>query len=58
MNKTHIQIINEFKKVIPPLRASLYKGQAGKIVVVGGSAEYTGAPYYSAMAALRCVTPN
>lgn len=31
----------------------LYKGAAGRIAIVGGSREYTGAPYYAAMAALR-----
>jgi len=30
------------------------KGQAGRIGIVGGSLEYTGAPYFSATAALRC----
>jgi ATP-dependent NAD(P)H-hydrate dehydratase len=30
-----------------------YKGNCGKVAVVGGSAEYTGAPYYAAVAALR-----
>ncbi|PJF17807.1 ATP-dependent (S)-NAD(P)H-hydrate dehydratase [Paramicrosporidium saccamoebae] len=29
-----------------------------KIAVVGGSLEYTGAPYFAAMAALRTVTPS
>jgi ATP-dependent NAD(P)H-hydrate dehydratase len=30
-----------------------YKGNSGKVAVVGGSIEYTGAPFYSAIAALR-----
>jgi ATP-dependent NAD(P)H-hydrate dehydratase len=30
-----------------------YKGNSGKVAVIGGSAEYTGAPYYAAVAALR-----
>lgn len=29
------------------------KGQAGRIAVLGGSAEYTGAPYFAAISALR-----
>ncbi|KAK6096628.1 hypothetical protein MT418_003453 [Batrachochytrium dendrobatidis] len=41
-----------FKRVIPPLSTRLHKGQSGRIGVVGGSLEYTGAPYYAAMAAL------
>lgn len=30
-----------------------YKGNCGKVAVIGGSEEYTGAPYYAAIAALR-----
>lgn len=38
----------------PPLfAATKYKGQAGKIAVIGGSREYTGAPFFAAMAALK-----
>jgi ATP-dependent NAD(P)H-hydrate dehydratase len=43
-----------FRKVIPDLDdAKLYKGATGKVVVVGGSEEYTGAPFYAASSALR-----
>jgi len=38
---------------IPPLTPGRYKGQAGRVAVVGGCAEYTGAPFFAAMAALR-----
>jgi ATP-dependent NAD(P)H-hydrate dehydratase len=39
---------------VPDLeRPDLYKGATGRLAVVGGSAEYTGAPYFAAMAALR-----
>ena len=41
------------KQIIPPLTNNLYKGQMGRIGVIGGSIDYTGAPYYSAQAALR-----
>lgn len=30
-----------------------YKGQHGRLGIIGGSVEYTGAPYYAATAALR-----
>lgn len=33
--------------------ADKYKGQAGKIAVVGGCREYTGAPFFASMAALK-----
>eukprot|EP00127_Corallochytrium_limacisporum_P007153 Clim_evm26s243 gene=Clim_evmTU26s243 len=38
--------------VPPPLRVG-HKGQAGKIMIVGGCDEYTGAPYYAAESSLR-----
>ena len=33
--------------------ADKYKGQAGKIAVIGGCREYTGAPYFAAISALK-----
>lgn len=45
--------IRLFRKAAPALDGVSYKGQAGKIAVVGGSLEYTGAPYFAAMAAMR-----
>ena len=38
--------------VIPMLSDDLHKGQSGRIGVVGGSVEYTGAPYFAAISAL------
>ncbi|CAG0887803.1 unnamed protein product [Cyprideis torosa] len=32
---------------------SSHKGQSGRVAVIGGSAEYTGAPYFSGMTAMR-----
>ncbi|KAI8909642.1 Ribokinase-like protein [Gorgonomyces haynaldii] len=45
--------IQNLKQLMPPLNYKLYKGQSGRVGVVGGSIEYTGAPFYSAFAALR-----
>ncbi|KAJ8907422.1 hypothetical protein NDN08_007534 [Rhodosorus marinus] len=42
-----------FSECIPRFSDSNHKGQHGRIGVVGGSLEYTGAPYYAATAALR-----
>jgi len=39
--------------LIPRLTAELHKGQCGKVGVVGGCLEYTGAPYYAAFTALK-----
>jgi ATP-dependent NAD(P)H-hydrate dehydratase len=38
---------------IPPLLGTFRKGQHGRVVVVGGSDEYTGAPYYAAISSLK-----
>ncbi len=44
---------NAFKSIIPPLIPSNHKGMMGRIGVVGGSKDYTGAPFYGADGALR-----
>ena len=41
------------KSIIPEMGYSLHKGSMGRICVFGGSEEYTGAPYYSAISSLR-----
>lgn len=41
------------KQLAPPLCGGKHKGQAGKIGVIGGSLEYTGAPYFAAISALK-----
>lgn len=41
------------RALVPSLAWSAYKGQAGKVAVVGGCFEYTGAPYYAAVSALK-----
>ncbi|ESO03381.1 hypothetical protein HELRODRAFT_185644 [Helobdella robusta] len=47
------QLVTLINSIIPPLCNKLYKGQAGKIAVIGGSKEYTGAPYFAAISALK-----
>lgn len=41
------------RQCVPVLTNDLHKGQAGRVGVVGGSFEYTGAPYFAAMSALK-----
>ncbi|MCF8885314.1 MAG: NAD(P)H-hydrate dehydratase [Nitrososphaerota archaeon] len=49
-----IEVDEEFvRRVIKPRKASSHKGQNGVVLVVGGSWMYHGAPFLSAMAALR-----
>ncbi|XP_054718958.1 ATP-dependent (S)-NAD(P)H-hydrate dehydratase-like [Uloborus diversus] len=40
-------------KIIPPLSSDYHKGQAGRIGIIGGSKDYTGAPYFAAISALK-----
>ncbi|KAL4691205.1 hypothetical protein H8959_014166 [Pygathrix nigripes] len=41
------------RNIIPPLSSTTHKGQDGRIGVVGGCQEYTGAPYFAAISALK-----
>ncbi|KAA0172123.1 hypothetical protein FNF27_06158 [Cafeteria roenbergensis] len=41
------------RKFVPSFAVPFHKGQHGRVVVIGGSIEYSGAPCYAAMAALR-----
>ncbi|KAF9530476.1 H-hydrate dehydratase [Crepidotus variabilis] len=47
-------IFEQIKKLIPPLDGSLHKGQSvGRVGVLGGALDYTGAPFFAAMSAQR-----
>jgi ATP-dependent NAD(P)H-hydrate dehydratase len=48
-----IKIRSLIEKIIPDLEHQTLKGDNGVVGVVGGSFEYTGAPYYSAISALK-----
>ncbi|KAM0787355.1 hypothetical protein ACM66B_003441 [Microbotryomycetes sp. NB124-2] len=50
---SHKQILSQCRKLIPPLTNELHKGQAGRIGVIGGSADYSGAPFFASMSTLR-----
>ncbi|KAK3902598.1 Ribokinase-like protein [Staphylotrichum tortipilum] len=41
------------RRMIPPMLEQFHKGQLGRVGVIGGSEDYTGAPYFSAMASAR-----
>ncbi|XP_017884293.1 ATP-dependent (S)-NAD(P)H-hydrate dehydratase isoform X1 [Ceratina calcarata] len=47
------RMLKGIRRIIPNLNNTKYKGQDGRIGIFGGSSEYTGAPYYTAMSALR-----
>ncbi|KAJ3515179.1 hypothetical protein NLJ89_g1927 [Agrocybe chaxingu] len=49
-------ILEQIKKLIPPLDGTLHKGHrpsSGRVGVLGGALDYTGAPYFAAITALR-----
>jgi ATP-dependent NAD(P)H-hydrate dehydratase len=46
-------MMNLVKRIIPPLSNSFHKGQSGKIAIIGGCLEYTGAPYFAGSAVLK-----
>lgn len=46
-------LLTRLRAIVPPLSPTAHKGSHGKVGVVGGCAEYTGAPYFAALAALR-----
>ncbi|KAJ0092577.1 hypothetical protein Patl1_25438 [Pistacia atlantica] len=46
---------NILRAITPTLDPTRHKGQAGKIAVIGGCREYTGAPYFAAISALKIV---
>lgn len=47
------QIICGVRRIIPDLNEKHHKGEHGRIGIIGGSEEYTGAPYFAGISALR-----
>ncbi|KAK7729999.1 hypothetical protein SLS53_009114 [Cytospora paraplurivora] len=47
------ELLGRVRQLVPPMLDSFHKGQLGRIAVIGGSEDYTGAPYFSAMASAR-----
>ncbi|GAB0132165.1 hypothetical protein EsDP_00000609 [Epichloe bromicola] len=46
-------VLGKVRQMIPPMLDKFHKGQLGRVAVIGGSQDYTGAPYFSAMASAR-----
>ncbi|KAH6619480.1 Ribokinase-like protein [Chaetomium sp. MPI-SDFR-AT-0129] len=53
MSPTTKEILGRVRQMIPPMLEKFHKGQLGRVGVIGGSEDYTGAPYFSAMASAR-----
>lgn len=45
-------MLGQLRQMIPKLTPQLHKGQCGRLAVIGGCGDYTGAPYFSAIAAM------
>ncbi|TKA31761.1 ATP-dependent (S)-NAD(P)H-hydrate dehydratase [Salinomyces thailandicus] len=50
---TRKEILGKVYKMVPPMLEKFHKGQLGRVAVIGGSEDYTGAPYFSAMASAK-----
>ncbi|KAL7815417.1 Ribokinase-like protein [Trichoderma aethiopicum] len=53
MSATTKNVLGKVRRMIPPMLDTFHKGQLGRVGVIGGSEDYTGAPYFSAMASAR-----
>ncbi|KAI1329664.1 H-hydrate dehydratase [Xylariaceae sp. FL0255] len=47
------EILSKVRQMVPPMLEKFHKGQLGRVAVIGGSEDYTGAPYFSAAASAR-----
>ncbi|KAF2459740.1 H-hydrate dehydratase [Lineolata rhizophorae] len=50
---TRKELLGKVYKMVPPMLESFHKGQLGRVAVIGGSEDYTGAPYFSAAASAK-----
>ncbi|KAK3941087.1 H-hydrate dehydratase [Diplogelasinospora grovesii] len=53
MSSATKEMLARVRQMIPPMLERFHKGQLGRVAVIGGSEDYTGAPYFSAMASAR-----
>ncbi|KAI9759152.1 MAG: hypothetical protein M4579_002525 [Chaenotheca gracillima] len=53
MSQSTKDMLLKARKMVPPLLEKFHKGQMGRVAVIGGSEDYTGAPYFSAMASAK-----
>ena len=50
---THVAITEDILHYLPKPHATMHKGEAGHVLILGGSAPFTGAPLLSALGAMR-----
>uniref|UniRef100_A0A5S6R2X0 ATP-dependent (S)-NAD(P)H-hydrate dehydratase n=1 Tax=Trichuris muris TaxID=70415 RepID=A0A5S6R2X0_TRIMR len=46
-------VMRMVKQCVPQMSYEMHKGTCGRVCVIGGSFEYTGAPYFSAISAVK-----
>ena len=46
-------LASSLRRLVPPLSGRAHKGQSGRVAVLGGSRDYTGAPFYAAISSLK-----
>eukprot|EP00961_Rhodomonas_salina_P073291 984714-Rhodomonas_salina.2 len=46
------QLVEAAARIVPELSWTASKGGAGRVAVIGGSVEYTGAPFFAAVTSL------
>ncbi|EGW30433.1 uncharacterized protein SPAPADRAFT_143283 [Spathaspora passalidarum NRRL Y-27907] len=46
-NKSPKELINISRNLVQPLLPHFHKGQSGKVTVIGGNEDYTGAPFFA-----------
>ena len=47
------QLLKRMISIFPHFNPNASKGENGRVAVIGGSFEFTGAPFYSAISSLR-----
>lgn len=53
MEEAQDSLLENCRKILPVINENSHKGLSGRIGVFGGSVEFTGAPYYAGISALR-----
>ncbi|KAK7245823.1 hypothetical protein RIF29_40675 [Crotalaria pallida] len=53
LNSVEVDAESVIRAITPAFDLSKHKGQSGNIAVIGGCREYTGAPYFAAISALK-----
>ncbi|KAI0910733.1 H-hydrate dehydratase [Ustulina deusta] len=46
-------VLNKVRQMVPPMLEKFHKGQLGRVAVIGGSEDYTGAPFFSSLSSAR-----